>query len=214
MMNEKVIKGLEDRGFNRWTKGKYDRLYINARDLGLVCTYHKSGTEDVSEFRGHSISNSEARRMKYAKCYIDVETEEVVCDNDWMKEAAEEILAEVNTEDEKEESTPEEEAGPIIDAIVEASEKVEEMAKNSKAPKEMLDSVMHMYGYVLDYANRAPKADVKRVFKDYADYAKNPKEVLNAVKRATLFVLPCGMENAEMFRDLATSIKMSVNRKG
>ena len=51
MMNEKVIKGLEDRGFNRWTKGKYDRLYINARDLGLVCTYHKSGTEDVSEFR-------------------------------------------------------------------------------------------------------------------------------------------------------------------
>ena len=32
-LTEKRIAALEEKGFNRWTKGNYDRLYINASDL-------------------------------------------------------------------------------------------------------------------------------------------------------------------------------------
>lgn len=91
-MMDAIIAKLESKGFNRWAKGRFDRLYINARDLGLSCTYHRTGSEDTSMFGGVSISNSEARRMKSTKCYIDVATGEVVCDNDMMREAAEAIL--------------------------------------------------------------------------------------------------------------------------
>ena len=72
-MMDAIIAKLESKGFNRWTKGKYDRLYVNASTLGLSCTYHRTGSEDVSTFNGEAISNSEARRMKSTKCYIDVE---------------------------------------------------------------------------------------------------------------------------------------------
>jgi len=35
MMNEKVIKGLEDRGFNRRVSEKSNRLYLNLETLGI-----------------------------------------------------------------------------------------------------------------------------------------------------------------------------------
>ena len=34
-MTENMIKALESKGFHRWTKGDYDRLYANAEDFGL-----------------------------------------------------------------------------------------------------------------------------------------------------------------------------------
>lgn len=104
MMNEKMIEKLAAKGFSRWTKGKYDRMYINAKDLGLVCEYYKTGNVADATFQGEGISNSEAYRMKAAKTYIDVETSEVVSDNRYLKEAVEEILATVKAEIEAEET--------------------------------------------------------------------------------------------------------------
>lgn len=104
MMNEKMIEKLAAKGFNRWTKGKYDRMYVNAKDLGLVCEYYKTGNIHSATFQGEGVSNSEAYRMKAAKTYIDVETGEVVSDNRWLKEAAEEVLEAVKAEIEAEEA--------------------------------------------------------------------------------------------------------------
>lgn len=104
MMNEKMIEKLAAKGFNRWTKGKYDRMYINAKDLGLDCEYYKTGNIHSATFRGEGVSNSEAYRMKAAKTYIDIATGKVVSDNRYLKEAAEEILATVKAEIEAEEA--------------------------------------------------------------------------------------------------------------
>ena len=87
MTNEK-IRELEGMGFKRWQKGEYDRLYINADQLGLECKYYKTGNIKSACFDGDEISNSEAYRMKAAKTYIDVATGEVFSTNKMLKKAA------------------------------------------------------------------------------------------------------------------------------
>ena len=98
MLNETTITALIAKGFSRWTKNGKDRLYINARDLGLTCTYYKTGNIHTAEINGVYVSNSEARRMQYAKTYIDIATGEVVSDNDTLQAAAEAILTETIAE--------------------------------------------------------------------------------------------------------------------
>ena len=95
MLSIEAIEALEARGFSRWQKGAYDRLYINARDLGLVCSYYKTGSIKAAEFRGEEISNSQGYRYKAAKTYIDVTTGKVHSDFDELEDAAQEILDEV-----------------------------------------------------------------------------------------------------------------------
>ena len=95
-MTEAKITALEKLGFNRWQKGNFDRLYINAKDLGLACEYYKTGNIHYAEFRGEQISNTRARAMAYAKTYIDVKTEKVFSDHDLLKEAAKELLESVS----------------------------------------------------------------------------------------------------------------------
>ena len=92
MLTNERIKALEGMGFKRWTKGDYDRLYINASDLGLSCTYYKTGNIRSAEFQGFSISNSQARSFKYAKTFVDVKTGEVYSDIPELKEAAQQLL--------------------------------------------------------------------------------------------------------------------------
>ena len=65
-----------------------DRLYINAAQLGLVCSYYKTGNISSAEFDGERISNCEARRMKASKTFIDIKTDRVYSDNSHLKEAA------------------------------------------------------------------------------------------------------------------------------
>ena len=60
---EDKIKALEDMGFKRWQKGNFDRLYVNAGVLGLVCEYRRTGSISDAYFNGSEISNGEARRM-------------------------------------------------------------------------------------------------------------------------------------------------------
>ena len=91
-MTQEQISRLEAMGFSRWTKDNYDRLYINAKALGLECDYYKTGNIHHATFRGRDISNCEARRMKAAKTYIDVATGEVHSDNADLKEAAQEMM--------------------------------------------------------------------------------------------------------------------------
>lgn len=81
MLSEKTIKALESRGFRRWTKGTYDRMYINAADLGLTLTYYKSGFVSSAYLDGVRLSNSEGRRLKASKTYIDLTTNSIVSDS-------------------------------------------------------------------------------------------------------------------------------------
>ena len=94
-MENRMIEKLEEMGFRRWTKGSYDRLYINASDLGLECTYYNTGNVKHATFKGEDISNCEARRMKASKTYINVEDGTIHSDNDTLSEAVMEILASV-----------------------------------------------------------------------------------------------------------------------
>ena len=92
MLNEQTIKALEAKGFKRWTKGNYDRLYINAEALGLECEYYKTGNISSSSFKGERISHSQAYRYKAAKTYIDVATGNLLGTSPTLKEAAQEIV--------------------------------------------------------------------------------------------------------------------------
>ena len=97
MTNEMIAK-FEDAGFQRWTKGTMDRLYIKANMLGLNCEYYKTGNISYAEFRGEKISNSEAGRMKAAKTYIDINTGKAYSDNYTLKKTVEEIIATIMDE--------------------------------------------------------------------------------------------------------------------
>ena len=143
-MNEKMIEKLAAKGFNRWTKGKYDRMYINAKDLGLVCEYYKTGNIHSATFQGEGVSNSEAYRMKAAKTYIDVETGEVISDNRYLKEAAEEVIESVKAEIEAEEAA---EKAAEVEEIEETTEEVK-AAEEAEIAKE--NANVHYAIYVID----------------------------------------------------------------
>lgn len=85
------IEELEGKGFKRWTKGNMDRLYISPAQLGLVCTYYKTGNISGAWFQGTEISNSAGRRMWGSKTYIDIKTERVYSDNETLRCAAAEL---------------------------------------------------------------------------------------------------------------------------
>lgn len=81
------VAEFEKMGFNRWTKGNMDRLYINARDLGLICEIRRrTGSISAAYFKGERISNSEGGRMRAAKTFIDIKTEMIYGDNSTLKE--------------------------------------------------------------------------------------------------------------------------------
>lgn len=76
-MNDKQIAAYEAKGFNRWTKGSMDRLYINATDLGLEVEYYKTGNVSSAKWDGESISNADARRFNSSKVFVDINTGEL-----------------------------------------------------------------------------------------------------------------------------------------
>ena len=80
-----LVPELEKMGFKRWQKvgnGKsFDRLYVDAREIGLEVSYYKTGNVSGATFDGYSISNSEARRMMASKTYIDLIARRIYSDN-------------------------------------------------------------------------------------------------------------------------------------
>lgn len=91
-MTNEMIKDLENRGFNRWTKGNLDRLYINASQLGLVCSYYNSGNISSATFCGVDISNCEARRLKASKTFIDLTDNTIHSDSERLSTKVAEII--------------------------------------------------------------------------------------------------------------------------
>lgn len=108
-MTEKMIKALESKGFHRWTKGDYDRLYANAEDFGLYTESYNSGNIRYAELNGVKISNAAAGRILSAKIYIDVKTDKLItsritADADEIVEAVKAAIAEAKAEVESEEA--------------------------------------------------------------------------------------------------------------
>lgn len=88
---ENIVE-LEKLGFKRWTKNGMDRMYINARELGLTCTYYKTGNISSAMFGDEDISNSEGYRLKAAKTYIDLKQARIVSDSARLAEKVAEII--------------------------------------------------------------------------------------------------------------------------
>ena len=95
MLTEEKIAALEKKGFKRWTKGNLDRLYINAGQLGLVCTYYKTGAISSAKFNGEDISNRKASSMKCAKTFIDIKSGILYGDNEMLKSEAQKLIDEI-----------------------------------------------------------------------------------------------------------------------
>lgn len=109
-MTENMIKALESKGFKRWIKGDYDRMYANAEDFGLYTETYNSGNIKYAELNGAKISNAAAGRIIAAKIYIDVKTGELFVSRatgdadeivEAVKAAIEEAKAEAEAETEK-----------------------------------------------------------------------------------------------------------------
>lgn len=93
-MTEQKINSLVAKGFKRWTKGNYDRLYINAKELGLECDYYKTGNIRWATLRGETISNSKARGILASKNFIDIATGEIHAEYGSVKDIIEEMIEE------------------------------------------------------------------------------------------------------------------------
>lgn len=190
MMNEKMIEKLAAKGFNRWTKGKYDRMYINAKDLGLDCDYYKTGNICCATFQGDKISNSEAYRMKAAKTYIDVETGEVVSDNRYLKEAAEEVLEAVKAEIEAEEAALTKETKWAEDAVFAFRTKEDAKdegsfgnlrARTYEAAKKEIEEHVRLKYYLFGFYD----ATLYRKTAAYAMDEEGEKEIFESIERFT-----------------------------
>lgn len=115
-LSEKQIEKMEANGFNRWTKGDYDRMYFNIEDTDAMdVERYNTGNISYAELNGKEISHAEAGRILAVKAYVDVATGEVVVNGhneeaeEIVKEEIEKVLNAINngiTEDEaKEEET-------------------------------------------------------------------------------------------------------------
>lgn len=71
-MEAREIEKLEAAGAKRWTKYGKDRLYIDAKVLGLELDHYKTGNISHAKWQGESISNSDGYRLNGSKVYVDV----------------------------------------------------------------------------------------------------------------------------------------------
>lgn len=136
-LNEKQIAAYEAKGFNRWTKGNFDRLYIDANAYGCDFEYYGTGNIRSCHFQGERVSNAEGYRFKSTKVFIDVNTGELSVTTktdyeDEIREAVEAIMAEVEQETaepeiedepEAEEETVEEETETTTEPTTETTER-------------------------------------------------------------------------------------------
>lgn len=98
-MEDAMIKKLEEKGFKRWEKAGYDRLYINLSVLGLDYGKYKTGNISWATFKGKEISNSQCRRYLATKVYIDLlQGDRVHAEYVALAEAVQELLKEARKE--------------------------------------------------------------------------------------------------------------------
>lgn len=94
-MEQAMIDKLIKAGGNRWQKGNYDRIYFNAKALGLKLTYYNTGNISSAKWAHDpalDVSNSQARRYMAAKTYVDVKTGEIVSEYEILRELVAAIM--------------------------------------------------------------------------------------------------------------------------
>lgn len=87
-LTDNEIKTLEAVGFKRWTKGDFDRLYIDPIKIGLMVDRYRTGNIAYAEWQGEKISNNRAKELINTKVFIDVTDGEVVSKWPMLEEAA------------------------------------------------------------------------------------------------------------------------------
>ena len=89
--SDSQIEACEKAGFNRWTKGDYDRLYIDLDKLGLYVNHYNTGNicyasitefyldddEKICEDETERIPNARASEIVCCRFYIDIKTGDV-----------------------------------------------------------------------------------------------------------------------------------------
>ncbi len=138
-LTEAQIKELEAKGFVRWTKGDYDRLYVDMRTLGFDYGARRFGES--------SLTAKQAAQLKDSKAWIDVKTGEICCktsgphitEND-IKHAVEKHIAE----------TP-------ADKTLIGSAKQVEWAERVRT------SMVDVYEHVLNDLHNSPKAPPENI---------------------------------------------------
>ena len=80
-MTEKQIEKLVEMGAKRWTKGNKDRLYFSAWTLGLGYAPRtaKSNARRLM-IDGEELTITKGNKLAAAKVYIDLTTDEIICD--------------------------------------------------------------------------------------------------------------------------------------
>ena len=93
-MEQTRIEALEKMGFKRWTKGDYDRLYLDAWKVKGVETHWQKNGKKLIAIDGEELSYTKTAEVQYAKIYIDVKTEELVvdCRTTWIQAKLEELV--------------------------------------------------------------------------------------------------------------------------
>lgn len=122
-LNEQQIKNMEAKGFNRWTKGDYDRMYFNIEDTdALDIEKYNTGNISYVELNGEEIAHSEAYRILSVKAYVDVATGKLVVYGSYeeereivMDEMEKAMSATENDEDEQEDNENEEKTYIVTD---------------------------------------------------------------------------------------------------
>lgn len=97
-MTDSQITALICLGFKRWQKYGKDRLYINPETLGVEFHYYNSGNISGCWIGEECVSNSEGRRIKGTKTYIDLTSNRICIDGpcrDEYREHAQERIEEM-----------------------------------------------------------------------------------------------------------------------
>ena len=178
-LSEKQIEALEKKGFRRWTKGDYDRLYINVIKLPGVY-----GSSSELEIDGDKLSRTKSWRVSNAKIWIDVATAEVHAEaayhEDFLKSAAEKLLSEVIETETEAAETPAEEK----DILTMSAERAEEKAAFSTIA--LAESILRPFA---EDANVQKNLEMLRNVKTLiAGHAPNAKKLMKKLEDMDAFI--------------------------
>ena len=91
------FKKAEENGWSRWTKGNFDRLYLNIEKSGVVeVERYNSGNISYAALNGEKISHARASIILGTKVYYDIKKDELFMNGtqevDTIKEIATKAL--------------------------------------------------------------------------------------------------------------------------
>jgi hypothetical protein len=178
-LSEKQIEALEKKGFRRWTKGDYDRLYINVIKLPGVY-----GSSSELEIDGDKLSRTKSWKVSNAKIWIDVATAEVHAEaayhEDFLKSAAKKLLSEVIETEAEADETPAKEK----DILTMSAERAEEKAAFSTIA--LAESILRPFA---EDANAQKNLEMLRNVKTLiAGHAPNAKKLMAKLKDMDAFI--------------------------